>query len=1775
MNNSKKSDGNTSGGIMSSLMGSMKRPGKQQPSEQNNGRFSGRPSFSSEKNSSEFSPTKSGGLFSRSRIPSESGNIDTNPLSRTNTNMSSISSMHSFNISQKGTGFRKQHRKTISDEFEIDLPTDPAEIERTFLEVMDSRDFQALPESGKQKLINSPLQTKLMFIRQQKLTEYKKLRFKQLQTNNNLSKNSDIKLQVATQTDPSTFIQLMLSNRITVQQLKDLEVYLTSEDLNWLEEFIQLDGTLCLCNLLKNLYKTKPLLNSSASKTETLINISESYESILEKESRLFKCLKPAVFSKTTNKTNEIANVLIPVSIGGLFSPTIMVKTRSSDFLLLFFTGKDKIRNQGKFINQVFNSQVSHNCHLEFIKTYYEHSGANIHLENRTKSFLSNLNETKKYEAWFWCTLRASYGIGRMGSKVGSYPEFKYNTSPDQSVLNNYFLTTVVLIKSLISMDMPISFRLNMRRSFQAAGLSELLGRLSLMEDPHITLNIEDIYDQFKQDEKEMNLTESFKETNVNFEDPESLLHALWIKMKNSKNGDYLRSLIQTIFINSNENIDDENEISMNLKLSNDFFANLSTPSTNLEVNNNISINKLINGYRTDQMAKELEEDVKIAKKKIARLEADKDILTVKLHEGTGNRTKELENEIRYLRGEVTSMKSIIDRKNNEVSNFKRKLHLERSQFEQKERKLALAVQNRSKNEYGLPSSKRRIGRSTSSKSYSLNESMSALDGLGAEARHLEVDLLAQEREMKKEKAETLSKELKEYGNFVEHIPPPPPTIEKISEASPEERTAQVQTLKSLFKRLEYLQKDSNKIIKYEYQKEENDNLKNMRIEAMRRLENLQGTINHIKFQELEYEKSRPKTLDPNSDFEKVDVTKSRELRNQLNNVEELCLNLKFQLGLNGDNLVDDENIAAEMELRNIEEKYSQGQKVQPIPEFNAGPVVDPSNISKIDMENMRPFLGELEQKVSKQKSILAGVDNDDHVVSRKKSNNGSKDNFSDSDDDIEHNKLLKKKSKKMKNVSHEMLDNGSDSDEDNVYDTEIIHNKVKAHRVKLNNVKQGTLILDQVEEEKEPDPEDSLDQDTAEIGFTEKFSKKTDKNENEVKSSTIDDSMESDKNLSPKSPEPISVSAPPPPPPPPPAPPLPGTGTSIPFPPPPPPPPPPLPGMNNKSPLINSPIITYNPFDYLPRTKKKLKQLHWEKVDDIDDSLWSEMDISVFAEQFKERGIFDNMEDLFAAFEAKMNPKNSKLAVEKKSFLSTQNKQEFNICFQPLNRFTDMEIVLKILHCSDDILDKPKIMELLGKPELCQIPNNLIKNFEPYSTEWNSKGIVSKPSKDPEELARADRLYVETVYNLNKYWRARMRVLSVITSFKEDYELINNQMNKVNIATEGLENSNSLKKLFEIILLLGNYMNSDNKKAFGFRLSTLQRLNFLKNQNNSMSFLQFLEKIIRKDFPDVQKFIEDLKPASNASKISIEHLEKDCNSLISSVNNIELSLATGNLSDPMIFHPEDRFLNIVNKKLTHMKIQVDKLDNKKVIIFEKFNNLMKYFKEDPDSDEFIRDTFFKKFSDFLESYEKVSKENITNEDIEKKSIEAQRIRDENKKKKEDNLLNANIDLEKSIEMLKNAGQPEKRNKLKQLIVNSLHNASNNKDKERNENEDKNEGNSNKENVSINEINNIDEEVKGDNDDNDNKNNSQIPDSTEEINESFNLEGYRIGEDGSVISLNEKQNNNNTETDSNFSVGLNGEGENYDLPDMLSERLKKRLMQGSRNSSVSGSGSLF
>ncbi|KAH3682205.1 hypothetical protein WICPIJ_006826 [Wickerhamomyces pijperi] len=462
---------------------------------------------------------------------------------------------------------------------------------------------------------------------------------------------------------------------------------------------------------------------------------------------------------------------------------------------------------------------------------------------------------------------------------------------------------------------------------------------------------------------------------------------------------------------------------------------------------------------------------------------------------------------------------------------------------------------------------------------------------------------------------------------------------------------------------------------------------------------------------------------------------------------------------------------------------------------------------------------------------------------------------------------------------------------------------------------------------------------------------------------------------------------------------------------PPPPPPPPPPPGLLSQSkPTLKthskklSGVLTPEELQQITNsfsphhqrgnsitkkpteTKKKLKQLHWDQVDTVEDTIWDTSASSINkVEELKELGVFQEIESLFPLKESNikkpinansMNASSEADKDQKITVLPRDLSQQFGINLHMFANYSDMELVSKVLHCHPEVLENVSVLEFFQKDDLCSVPSTLMKKFQPYVTDY-SKG--TEPQEDPTKLDRSDRIFLELCVNLRHYWRSRARALLVIRTYERDYYDLLTKLQKVDDSIKAIKQSENLKSLFLLLREIGNFMN--RKPVEGFKLASLSKLGFIKDVGNKGTFLHYVERVIRKMYPEYLGFLQELSLLSETAKINIDQLSSDVATFTASVRNINRSIKEGNLSNPAVFHPEDLILMKIQPKLPEAIQRCEMLENQhKFIIKQDFVKLMKYFSENS-NDANSRNTFLTKFLDFMRDFKKVQMDNIKTEE--------------------------------------------------------------------------------------------------------------------------------------------------------------------------------------------------
>lgn len=308
------------------------------------------------------------------------------------------------------------------------------------------------------------------------------------------------------------------------------------------------------------------------------------------------------------------------------------------------------------------------------------------------------------------------------------------------------------------------------------------------------------------------------------------------------------------------------------------------------------------------------------------------------------------------------------------------------------------------------------------------------------------------------------------------------------------------------------------------------------------------------------------------------------------------------------------------------------------------------------------------------------------------------------------------------------------------------------------------------------------------------------------------------------------------------------------------------------------------------------------------------------------------------------------------------------------------------IIHCDKDVLDNNNIMDFLQKEIMCVIPENTAKLMAPYSKDWTGpQANIESREQDPTELTREDQIYLQTAFELHHYWKSRMRALSLTRSFEPEYDDISGKLRQVVAVSESLRDSVALMNVLGLILDIGNYMNDSNKQATGFKLSSLARLGMVKDDKNESTFADLVERIVRNQYSEWEGFVEDIGGVVTAQKLNVEQLQQDAKKYIDNIKNVQMSLDSGNLSDPKKFHPQDRVTQVVTRVMKEARRKAEQMQLYLEEMVRTYDDIMVFYGEDP-SDENARRDFFAKLAIFVNEWKKSREKNIQLEDTRRRN---------------------------------------------------------------------------------------------------------------------------------------------------------------------------------------------
>ncbi|XP_043286612.1 protein diaphanous isoform X3 [Venturia canescens] len=219
-----------------------------------------------------------------------------------------------------------------------------------------------------------------------------------------------------------------------------------------------------------------------------------------------------------------------------------------------------------------------------------------------------------------------------------------------------------------------------------------------------------------------------------------------------------------------------------------------------------------------------------------------------------------------------------------------------------------------------------------------------------------------------------------------------------------------------------------------------------------------------------------------------------------------------------------------------------------------------------------------------------------------------------------------------------------------------------------------------------------------------------------------------------------------------------------------------------------------------------------------------------------------------------------------------------------------------------------------------------------------------------------------------------RLRSLSFMLRYEELVQDVKPDIVAGTAACEEVKCSKKFARVLELILLLGNYMNSGSKNsgAFGFEISFLGKLTSTKDVENKQTLMHFLVDTIERKFPECLSFTEELSHVDRASRVSLENIQRTLRQMDSNIRNLEQDLANAKVPQG----DQDLFAEIMTpfaKKARESYEVMENMFKKMDGLYTDISEFFAFDKQKYTIEEFFGD--IKKFKDdFLHSQAEIIK---------------------------------------------------------------------------------------------------------------------------------------------------------------------------------------------------------
>uniref|UniRef100_A0A8C5IIZ3 Formin like 3 n=1 Tax=Junco hyemalis TaxID=40217 RepID=A0A8C5IIZ3_JUNHY len=294
------------------------------------------------------------------------------------------------------------------------------------------------------------------------------------------------------------------------------------------------------------------------------------------------------------------------------------------------------------------------------------------------------------------------------------------------------------------------------------------------------------------------------------------------------------------------------------------------------------------------------------------------------------------------------------------------------------------------------------------------------------------------------------------------------------------------------------------------------------------------------------------------------------------------------------------------------------------------------------------------------------------------------------------------------------------------------------------------------------------------------------------------------------------------------------------------------------------------------------------------------------------------------------------------------------------------------------------------GRFDLATLPVDFVEclmRFLPTEAEAKALRQYERERKPLEELADEDRFMLQ--FSKVERLPQRMAIMAFLGNFAENIQMLTPQLNAIIAASASVKSSQKLKHMLEIILALGNYMNSSKRGAvYGFKLQSLDLLLDTKSTDRKMTLLHFIALTVREKYPELATFWQELHFVEKAAAVSLENVLLDVKELGRGMELLRRECGQHESA-------------VLRGFLGGSEGQLERLQRDARTAEDAYNTVVRYFGESPKTTP--PSVFFPVFVRFIHSYKDAEQENETRkkqEEVMREKLLAQEAKKQEKRNK-------------------------------------------------------------------------------------------------------------------------------------------------------------------------------